>query len=127
MPKGSIARLEILEKELAELKDRSAGMRAQWENEKSEILEAKNLKQQIEDIRLEIEDAERQADYEKGAKLKYGVLPDLERQLEEKKAAADKRAAEKKVAEDKKKAAVKGSLFVMIEKCRIREERRKKR
>ena len=39
----------------------------------------KNLKKQIEDIKLEIEDAERHADYEKGAQLKYGVLPDLEK------------------------------------------------
>lgn len=98
--KGSMARLEILEKELAELKDKSAGMRAQWENEKAEILEVKNLKQQIEDIKLEIEDAERHADYEKGAQLKYGVLPELEKQLEEKKAAADKREEERLLQEE---------------------------
>ena len=98
--KGSKARLEALEKELAELKGESDVMRAQWENEKADILEAKNLKQQIEDVRLEIEDAERQADYEKGAKLKYGVLPDLEKKLEEKKAAADKREEERLLQEE---------------------------
>jgi len=98
--KGSKVRLQALEKELAELKEQSAGMRAQWENEKADILEAKNLKQQIEEVRLEIEDAERHADYEKGAKLKYGVLPDLERQLEEKKAAADKKDEERLLQEE---------------------------
>jgi ATP-dependent Clp protease ATP-binding subunit ClpB len=98
--KGSKARLEALEKELAELKDESAGMTAQWQNEKDSILEVKNLKKQIEDIRLEIEDAERHADYEKGAQLKYGVLPDLERQLEEKKAAADRAEEERLLQEE---------------------------
>ena len=98
--KGSKARLEALEKELAELKDESAGMTARWQNEKNSIVEVKNLKKQIEDIRLEIEDAERMADYEKGAQLKYGVLPDLERQLEEKKAAADQAEEERLLQEE---------------------------
>ena len=98
--KGSKARLEALEKELADLKEKSAGMTAQWENEKKVILEVKDLKKQIEDINLEIEDAERHADYEKGAKLKYGVLPDLEKQLEEKKAAEEKQNEEKMLQEE---------------------------
>lgn len=98
--KGSMARLEALEKELAELKDSSAAMTAQWENEKQDILEVKELKKQIDDIRLEIEDAERMADYEKGAKLKYGVLPDLEKQLEEKKDIQEKRNEERMLQEE---------------------------
>ena len=61
---------------------------------------SKELKKQIEDINLEIEDAERMADYEKGAKLKYGVLPDLEKQLEEKKADAEKQSEEKMLQEE---------------------------
>ncbi len=98
--KASKSRLEALEKELAELKDKSAGMTAQWENEKKLILEVKELKKQIEDTNLEIENAERQADYEKGAKLKYGVLPELERKLEEKKEAAEKKNEEKMLQEE---------------------------
>ena len=85
--KGSMARLEALERELADLRDRSAAMTAQWENEKKDILEVKNVKAQIEDIKLEIEDAERQYDLEKLAKLKYGTLPELKKRLEELKGA----------------------------------------
>ena len=87
--KGSKARLEILEKELADLKAESDVMNAQWENEKNEILEFNELKKQIEDVKREIEDAERSADYEKGAQLKFGVLPELEKKLEEKKSATE--------------------------------------
>lgn len=98
--KGSKARLETLERELAELKEKSEGMTAQWENEKKVILDVKEIKKQIEDINLEIEDAERMADYEKGAKLKYGVLPDLEKQLEEKKEIAERQSEEKMLQEE---------------------------
>ena len=98
--KGAAARLEALEKELAELKDESAAMHAQWENEKQDILAVKELKQQIEDARLEMEDAEREYDLNKVAKLKYGVLPELEKQLEEKKAAAAKTEEERLLKEE---------------------------
>jgi ATP-dependent Clp protease ATP-binding subunit ClpB len=98
--RGSKVRLEALEKELAELKESSAAMTAQWENEKKDIQEVKELKKQIDDIRMEIEDAERMADYEKGAKLKYGVLPDLEKQLEEKKEIQEKRDEERMLQEE---------------------------
>ena len=102
--KGAKQRLAALEQELAELKDKSAGMRAQWENEKQDILDVKNLKEQIENIKLEIEDAERQYDLEKLAELKNGILPSLQKQLEEKKARADalqeERLLQEEVTED---------------------------
>ncbi len=98
--KGAKSRLAALEHELAELKDKSAGMRAQWENEKQDILDIKNLKEQIENIKLEIEDAERQYDLEKLAELKNGVLPDLVKQLEEKKARADAAKEERLLQEE---------------------------
>ena len=98
--KGAKLRLAALEHELAELKDKSAGMRAQWENEKQDILDVKNLKEQIENIKLEIEDAERQYDLEKLAELKNGVLPDLVKQLEEKKAKADAAEEERLLQEE---------------------------
>ena len=75
-------------------------MTAQWENEKKVLQEVKELKKQIEDVNHEIEDAERHADYEKGAKLKYGMLPELERKLEEKKEAADRQNEEKMLQEE---------------------------
>ena len=88
--KGSAQRLENLEEELAQLKDESNAMRAQWEGEKKAITEVKVIKQEIEDVRHQIEEAERGYDLEKLAELKYGTLPDLERKLEEEKAKADK-------------------------------------
>ena len=98
--KGSKARLEALEKELADLKEESAAMHAQWENEKQDILQVKNVKAEIENIKLEIEDAERQYDLEKLAKLKYGTLPELEKKLEELKAQAAKTDEERLLKEE---------------------------
>lgn len=79
---GSKARLAHIEKELSELKEENSAMRAQWENEKKAITDLKGTKQQIEEVKLQIEDAERKYDLEKLAKLKYGTLPELEKKLE---------------------------------------------
>ena len=87
---GSKARLEHIEKELAELSASNAEMRAQWEAEKKGITELKALKQQIEDARYQIEEAERRYDLERLAQLKYGTLPELEKKLEEEKVRAEK-------------------------------------
>ena len=83
--KASKARLETLDRELSELKDESQAMRAQWEKEKAAITESKSTKKEIEDVRHQMEEAERNYDLETLAKLKYGVLPDLERKLEQEK------------------------------------------
>ena len=83
--KGSKARLEALEKELASLKEEDALMRAKWETEKKTISEAKATKQQIEEVRHQMEEAERNYDLEKLAQLKYGTLPELEKKLRQKK------------------------------------------
>lgn len=87
--KASAARLATLEKELAALKEEDASMRAQWENEKKAISEVKGTKQQIEDVKHQMEEAERNYDLEKLAQLKYGTLPELEKKLEEEKQKAD--------------------------------------
>ncbi|MBR6584262.1 MAG: AAA family ATPase, partial [Firmicutes bacterium] len=87
--KASAARLQTLEKELAALKEEDKSMRAQWENEKKAISQVKEIKQQIEDVKHQIEQAERSYDLEKLAQLKYGTLPELEKKL-----AAGKEAAE---------------------------------
>ena len=86
---ASKSRLEALEKELSQLKDASNAMRAQWEGEKKAITEVKAVKQQIEDVKHEMEEAERNYDLEKLAQLKYGTLPDLEAKLEIEKEKAD--------------------------------------
>ena len=86
---ASKTRLEALERELSQLRDESNAMRAQWEGEKKAITEVKAVKQQIEDIKHQMEEAERNYDLEKLAQLKYGTLPDLEKKLEIEKEKAD--------------------------------------
>ncbi len=86
---ASKARLESIKKELVKLKEENDIMRAQWETEKQAITGQKATKQQIEEIRHEIEEAERRYDLEKLAELKYGTLPSLERKLIEETAEID--------------------------------------
>ncbi len=86
---ASKARLQNIEKELSKLKEHSTVMRTQWESEKQAITEQKATKQQIEEVRHEIEEAERRYDLEKLAQLKYGTLPSLEKKLLEETAAMD--------------------------------------
>ena len=87
--KASAARLATLEKELASLKEEDKSMRAQWENEKKAISEVKGTKQQLEEVKHQMEEAERNYDLEKLAQLKYGTLPELEKKLEKEKEKAD--------------------------------------
>lgn len=79
---SSVARLEIIEKELGELKAKSSGLRAQWEREKKDLSQVKDLREKIERIRLESEDAERRGNLEKAAELRYGQLLSLQKELE---------------------------------------------
>jgi len=79
--KASKARLKAIEKELAELQEKAQALRARWQAEKQAIEELHRLKEQIEQTRIEIERAERQADLEKVARLRYGVLRELEEKL----------------------------------------------
>ena len=79
----SKGRLAQLQKELAEERDTFNAMKAQWENEKNAIGKVQQLRQNIEDLNRQIEDAEQRYDLEKAAELKYGRLPEAKRQLEE--------------------------------------------
>ncbi|MCI8668099.1 MAG: ATP-dependent chaperone ClpB [Lachnospiraceae bacterium] len=76
-------RLEALQKELAELRDDFKNQMAQWENEKSSVDALSKLREQIEDVNNRIQVAEREYDLETVAKLKYGELPGLMKQLEQ--------------------------------------------
>ena len=80
---GSKNRMAHIDQELAELKAKDDAMRAQWETEKQSIAGLKRIKQQIEDTKHQMEEAERSYDLEKMAQLKFGTLPALEKQLEE--------------------------------------------
>jgi ATP-dependent Clp protease ATP-binding subunit ClpB len=74
-------RLQKLEKELADLKSQADALRAQWENEKKAVQDLSGLREQIEQTKIEIEQAERKYDYGKVAELKFGKLADLEKKL----------------------------------------------
>jgi ATP-dependent Clp protease ATP-binding subunit ClpB len=74
-------RLEILRKELSDLKENATSMRAQWEAEKGAIVVVRELREQLETIRGEIDKAERAYDLNRASELKYGRLPQLQEQL----------------------------------------------
>jgi len=76
-------RLARIQKELAELKGTFASMKAQWENEKAGIVSIQKVKEEIEKVNGEIEKAEREYNLEKLAALRYGRLPELQKQLAE--------------------------------------------
>jgi len=102
--RDSAERLSALEKELSSLKEEANVMKAQWESEKKSLAREKELKQRIEETRRRIEEAERKYDLDELAKLKYGELPELERQLKEEKerqnATGARRLLKEEVTED---------------------------
>ena len=77
--KASKERLEKLEKELADLKEEHTTLMARWQQEKEAIQRQRKLKEELEQLRLEIERAQRAGDYGKASELQYGRLPELER------------------------------------------------
>jgi ATP-dependent Clp protease ATP-binding subunit ClpB len=81
--KASKERLGGLEKQLASLQEERDTLRSRWEREKQIIGRIRELKQKTEELRHEAERAERAADFEKAARLRYGEVVELERQLEE--------------------------------------------
>ena len=81
--KASRERLKALERDLAELREKSAGMKAQWQQEKETLGAVGKIKQQIEQARIEAERATRAGDLQKAAEITYGQIPQLERQMGE--------------------------------------------
>jgi ATP-dependent Clp protease ATP-binding subunit ClpB len=81
--KASRERLNRLEAELAELREQSTELTTRWQNEKQAIATLREIKQQIEDTKLRIEQTERSADLELAARLRYTTLRDLEQKLDE--------------------------------------------
>jgi ATP-dependent Clp protease ATP-binding subunit ClpB len=80
---ASVERRENLERELAELKERSSGMKAQWQREKETLGAVGRIKQEIEQARIEAEQATRRGDLGKAAEITYGKVPQLEQQMRE--------------------------------------------
>ncbi|MGG6294134.1 ATP-dependent chaperone ClpB [Leptolyngbya sp. AN02str] len=80
---GSRDRLEKLDRELADLKETQSSLNAQWQAEKDILDERKALKEEMDKVTLEIEQAERSYDLNRAAELKYGKLTELQRKLDE--------------------------------------------
>ncbi|MEX2557333.1 MAG: ATP-dependent chaperone ClpB [Actinomycetota bacterium] len=78
---GSIERLARLESELAELRERSSGMKAHWLEEKEAVTAIRGLKTRLEEARSSAERAERDGELERAAELRYGTLVSLEKEL----------------------------------------------
>ena len=98
-------RLARIERELAEMKEQADSLRSQWQAEKQALDKVRLLKAQIEETRLQVEQAERATDLQKAAELKYGRLIDLEKTLKEEEGELSSAASEsdgKKPLDNKK-------------------------
>jgi len=80
---ASKERLAKLEKELADVKEKAGGLKAQWLKEKEEIGRTQKLAEQIDQLKTELEQAQRQGDLARASEIQYGRLPELQRQLDE--------------------------------------------
>jgi len=80
---GSKDRLVRLEAELAELEEKSASITARWKGEKDKLGQAQKVKEQLDNSRIELANAQRRGDYAEAGRLAYGVIPELEKQLSE--------------------------------------------
>ena len=79
---ASKERLESLEKEIAELREKSDQLKAKWQKEKEVIQEIRRLKEEIDQLHIQEAQAEREGDYNKAAEIRFGRIPELEKQLE---------------------------------------------
>ncbi|HEX9016474.1 MAG TPA: ATP-dependent chaperone ClpB, partial [Chloroflexota bacterium] len=79
--RASQERLSTLEKELADLREKSAGLKAKWQQEKQEIGRLRSVKEEIERVKADAEQAERNSDLARAAELRYGRLTELTKQL----------------------------------------------
>jgi len=82
-------RLETLEKELADLQERSSELTAKWQAERDKLAGARDLKEQLDKARADLEIAKREGNLAKAGELSYGVIPNLEKQLSEAEAAEE--------------------------------------
>ena len=76
-------RLNKLEKELADLKEQSTRLKAQWQKEKEEITKSQKIGEQIDQLRTELEQAQRRGDLQRASEIQYGKIPELQSQLDD--------------------------------------------
>src|SRR4029077_15775135 len=78
---ASKERLKKLEKELAELKEKSSALKAEWQKEKAVIEEQRKWKEQLDALRTELERAQRRGELARASEIQYGKIPQLEKKL----------------------------------------------
>ncbi len=81
--KAAVERRQAVEQQIAELREQSAAMKAQWQAEKSAIQELQAKKAEVEQLRTEVDQATRRGDLQRAAELRYGRIPEVERQIAE--------------------------------------------
>ena len=113
---GSQDRLARLEKELADLEERSREMTQRWEAEKGKVVETQKAKEALEKAKTDLELAERAGDYAKAGEIKYGVIPGLEKQIADSAGGADDRLVNEAVTEEGIAAVVSRWTGVPVEK-----------
>ena len=86
---ASKERLKIIDKQVANLKDKSKALTAQWQNEKTAVNAVSIVQSQLEQAKIELEKAQRAGDLSKSAEVQYGKIPDLEKKLAKLESAAD--------------------------------------
>ena len=94
-------RLGVIQKELADMRETFSSMQARWENEKNGIGRIQKLREEIEHLGAEIAEAERRYDLNKAAELKYGRLPQLQKELAEQEKCAEEAKSEATLLRDK--------------------------
>jgi len=80
---GSKSRLQTLEKELAELEEKSVALTSRWSAEKNKLSNAQKLKSELDALRIELANAQRRGEYQRAGELAYGRIPELEKKLSE--------------------------------------------
>lgn len=80
---GSKARLVTLEKELADLEEKSAALTQRWSAEKNKLSDAQKLKSELDALRIELANAQRRGEYQRAGELAYGRIPELEKKIAE--------------------------------------------
>lgn len=93
--------LQEIQKELDEMRENFSALQAKWQNEKDAIGVVQKLREEIEDVNAEIEAAERKYDLNKAAELKYGKLPQLQKELQEKEHLAEENSGRNTLLRDK--------------------------
>ena len=97
--KGSKERLRSLEKELADLEEKGAVLTRRWESEKEKLSGAQSIKEKLEQLRIELEQAQREGNLAKAGEIAYGSIPELEKKLSQMEEDGDEEASQMMVEE----------------------------